>query len=139
MAAGAAGEVAHGGWLPGALSVALRGGWPGARFGGSPKPKFGEGMPIPGISPMEGDGGVGGQAGGGAWTGAGAATGAGDHCGTCAAAGAGMGEVTVCPQLGHGPVTPAICAGTVRIVRQKPHWNWIVSGFITSDCYGQFR
>jgi len=50
-----------------------------------------------------------------------------------------MGEVTVCPQLGHGPVTPAICTGTVRIVRQKPHWNWIVSGFIESNHYGQFR
>lgn len=77
---------------------------------------------------------AGGQDGAGAC----AATGA-DHCGTGDSAGAGMGEVTVCPQLGHGPVTPAICAGTVRVVWQKPHWNWIMSGFITSHYYGQFR
>lgn len=63
-------------------------------------------MPVPGISPIKGDCGAGGQAGAGA--GGCAAAGAGDQCGTGTSMGAGEGEVTVCPQLGHGPVTPAI-------------------------------
>lgn len=144
VAAGDAGDEAQGGWPVGTLSVVLRGGWPGARFGGrptfrfSPALRFEEGMPAPVISPIMGDCGAGGHAGAGTGAGGGAAIGAGDHCGICTSTGAGVGEVTVCPQLGHGPVTPAICTGTVRIVRQKPHWNWIVSGFITSHYYGQF-
>ena len=139
MAAGDAGGEDQGAWPAGTLRVLLRGGWPGARFGGRPMFEMEGGMPVPTISPIIGDCGAGGQAGDGGGAGACASTGAADHCGIGASAGAGVGEVTVCPQLGHGPVTPAICTGTVKTVRQKPHWNWIVSGFITSHYYGQFR
>ena len=131
MAPGDGGAEDQGIWPAGAPNDAVRGGCPGARFGGKPVFDCGDSMPTCGISPSMGDcGGAGGQAGGPA--GAGAGTGGGDQCCTGAATGAGWGEVTVCPQLGHGPETPAICAGTVRVVRQKPHWNWSISGFISS-------
>jgi len=66
MAAGAAGAEDHGAWPPGVLSVELRGGWPGARFGGNPLLRLAEGMFMPGISPIMGACGAGGQAGAGA-------------------------------------------------------------------------
>jgi hypothetical protein len=97
----AAGAEDQGIWLVGALSVEVSGGCPGTRLGGNPMFEAGDCMPTPGISPsME----TGGQDGGACC----AAIGGGDHCCTGTAAGAGMGEVTVCPQLGHGPETPAI-------------------------------
>lgn len=37
------------------------------------------------------------------------------------------GEVTVCPQLGHGPLIPAMLDGTVSWVRHAPHSNWMTS------------
>ncbi len=85
MPAGDAGGEDQGVWPAGTLSVVLRGGCPGARFGGRPELKFSPalrfdaGMPGPGISPIMGDCGAGGHAGAGA--GAGSAIGAGDHCG----------------------------------------------------------
>ena len=63
MAGGAAGAEDHGAWPTGVLSVELRGGWPGARFGGNPVLGGGEGMFMPGISPIMGACGAGGQAG----------------------------------------------------------------------------
>lgn len=37
------------------------------------------------------------------------------------------GEVTTCPQVGQGPLTPAMWAGTVSWVRQALHSNWMIS------------
>jgi hypothetical protein len=73
--------------------------------------------------------------------------GGGAHWGAGAAAGAPMpkpneglgggvaaGDVTVCPQVGHGPLIPAMWDGTVSWVRQAPHSNWM-----TSDIYSPVR
>lgn len=52
---------------------------------------------------------------------------AGGIAGAANAGGAGgggaLGEVTVWPQVGHGPLTPAIDTGTVSVVPQALHWN----------------
>jgi hypothetical protein len=37
------------------------------------------------------------------------------------------GEVTTWPQVGQGPLTPAMWAGTVSWVRQALHSNWMIS------------
>lgn len=61
-------------------------------------------------------------AGEGAGIAGGGAAGAGGHCDgavkSAAATGWAAGEVTVWPQFGHGPETPAIWAGTVKVVLQ---------------------
>lgn len=90
----------------------------------SPWPEFGF---SPGLKPKF-TGGKGGSTGGkGA---SGAAMGAGGTAGTeggvvkSGTVGSGLpGEVMVCPQTGHGPVTPAICEGTVSTVWHALHWN----------------
>lgn len=107
--AGTGGGVDHGIW--GLAKLELRGGCPGARRGGRP--------PLTGSWFMGFSVGVaacGGHAvAAGDWT----AAGAGGHDVPAVA----EGDDTICPQLGHGPETPASCAGTVKTVRQKPHWN----------------
>ncbi len=42
----------------------------------------------------------------------------------------GVGEVTVFPHTGQGPLIPAKCAGTVSTCWQLPHANWMTSGFM---------
>ena len=53
---------------------------------------------------------------------AGAANAGGAKAGGACGGGA-IGEVTVWPQVGHGPLTPAIDRGTVSVVPQALHWN----------------
>jgi hypothetical protein len=36
----------------------------------------------------------------------------------------------VFPQTGHGPLIPAMWAGTVSTCWHAPHENWMISGFI---------
>jgi len=69
---------------------------------------------------MAGAAGAGAEAGGADI--AGAANAGGAKAGGAGGGGA-IGEVTVCPQVGHGPLTPAICTGTVSVVPQALHWN----------------
>ena len=40
------------------------------------------------------------------------------------------GDVTTWPQVGHGPLTPAMWAGTVSWVRQALHSNWMMSALM---------
>ena len=82
---------------------------------------------------MAGDAGVGAKAGGaGGIAAAGAANIGGANAGAAGGDGA-IGEVTVCPQVGQGPLTPAIDTGTVSVVPQALHWNWRTSaGFMTN-------
>lgn len=67
------------------------------------------------------------------------AAGGWDHCGAGAAGwampniGAGTlagGDVTTCPHVGQGPLTPAMWAGTVSWVRQALHSKWMTSALM---------
>ena len=45
-----------------------------------------------------------------------------------------LGEVTVCPHVGQGPLIPAMWEGTVSKARQDPHSNWMTSDINTQQC-----
>ena len=50
--------------------------------------------------------------------------------GVNAETGFGEGDVTVWPQVGQGPETPAMLLGTVRSAWQALQWNWMTSALM---------
>lgn len=82
------------------------GDWPGGRLGGNPKPPpRAEVCPVLTIGGAEG---LGDQAGVGCCGLFGTASSAGGQWAGCIGLRLAAGELTTCPQLGHGPDTPAM-------------------------------